>query len=47
MDHHACGIVERDTNHASCNDKVQLVTRMKVMSQLSSSVLGLRNLGGK
>ena len=31
MDHHACGAVERDTNHASCNAKVQLVTMVKMM----------------
>ena len=36
IDYHACGAVERDTNHASCNAKVQLVTRVKVvLSQLS------------
>ena len=31
MDYHACGAVERDTNHASYNAKVQLVTRVKAV----------------
>ena len=37
MDHHdhACGAVERDTNHASCNAKVQLVTMVKMLLRLS------------